>query len=80
MMEHPITEQDFNDWVTSPVTKKLFKALVNEREDMKEGLVNDNYENPDLVKGRCQAIALLLDVTFEGLYNEPNVVKEPIRN
>lgn len=69
-MEHPITEDEFNEWIHSPVTKKVFKRLVSEREDMKEGLVNMIYEHEDLVKGRCQAIALILDITYEGLMNE----------
>jgi hypothetical protein len=70
-MEHPVTEEMFLEWVHSSVTQKLFKALINEREEMKEGLVNDNYERPDLVKGRCQAIALILDIKYEELYNDP---------
>ena len=67
-MEHPITLQDFEEWIQNDVTKKVFRVLIQEREDMKEGLVNDNYEQPDLVKGRCQAIALILDITYERLF------------
>ena len=69
-MEHPVTEDMFISWTQDPVTKKFFKRLVAEREEMKEGLINAIYEHEDLVKGRCQAIALMLDVTYEGLFNE----------
>lgn len=62
-----VTKELFEEWTTNPVTKKVFKKLMTEREDMKEGLVNDNYEFPEMVKGRCQAIALILDVTYEDL-------------
>ena len=67
----PVTRELFEEWTTHPVTRKFFKTLVNEREDMKEGLVNGIYEVPDLVRGRCQAIALILDITYEALFDEP---------
>ena len=63
-----VKEEEFLEWVTLPVTKKLFKKLQAEREEMKEGLVNSVYFNEDRVKGRCDAIALLLDVKYEDLY------------
>tara|TARA_R110000868_G_scaffold75542_3_gene217808 strand:- start:4066 stop:4302 length:237 start_codon:yes stop_codon:yes gene_type:complete len=62
-----ITEEMFEEWMTTPVTLKLFKLLKAEREDMKEGLVNDAYEHPELVKGRCQALGLLLDLEYVDL-------------
>ena len=64
----PVTEEDFKEWVQSPVTKKFFRILVDEREEMKEGLVNGNYENEEMVKGRCQALALILDIDYKDLY------------
>jgi len=70
-----VTRESFEDWTTHPVTRKVFKQLIKEREDMKEGLVNSIYEYPEMVKGRCQAIALILDITYEDLHSE-----QPKRN
>ncbi len=67
-----ITKQDFDEWLISPVTKKFFKVLEEEREEMKEILVNGNPEFPDIVKGRCQAIALITSVTYEEMFHERN--------
>ena len=63
-----VKEEEFLEWITLPVTKKFFKKLTDEREEMKEGLVNQSYFNDDVVRGRCQAIALILDVKYEDLY------------
>lgn len=64
-----ITEEEFQEWIGSPVTQRLFKVLGKEREEMKEGLVYDSYDNPEDVKGRCRAIAIILDITYGGLMN-----------
>lgn len=63
-----VKEEEFLEWKTLPVTKKLFKKLESEREEMKEGLVNQSYFNDDIARGRCQAIALILDVQYTDLY------------
>ena len=63
-----VTEVEFNEWLQSPVTIQLKKALHAEREEMKEGIMQDCYDNPDKVKGMCQAIANLLTVRYEDLY------------
>ena len=60
-----VTEEVFEDWKQHPVTKRLFKLLDSEREEMKEGLVYDTYSNPEDVKGRCRAIGILLNITYE---------------
>ena len=70
-MSIPITTEMFEEWVTSPVTQKFFKKILNEREDMKENLINDRYENPEVVKGMCRAIALILDINYEDLHEQP---------
>lgn len=66
----PVTEEEFEEWKQNPVTVKLFKVLKNEREGMKEGLIYDTFENPEEVKGRCRAIAQLLDLSYEDLYDD----------
>jgi hypothetical protein len=35
---------------------------------MKEGLVNDIYEHPEVVKGMCKSIALILNLEYEDLH------------
>ena len=69
-----ITEQEFEEWMSSRVTLRLFKMLRQEREDMKEGLVSDSYEQPELVKGRCQALGLLLELEYRDIL-EPGEIK-----
>jgi len=64
-----VTEEAFEEWRHHPVTQRLFKVLGKEREEMKEGLVYNSYEDPEDVKGRCRAIAIILDITYEGLMN-----------
>ena len=64
-----ITEEAFEEWKSSPVTLKLMKMLKADREEMKEGLVYDTFDNPDEVKGRCRAVAIILDLSYEELMN-----------
>mgnify|MGYP003658426640 CR=1 FL=1 len=66
----PVTPDMFEEWTGHPVTQKFFKKLLKEREEMKENLVNDIYEFPDKVKGRCECIALILDIKYEDMFDE----------
>jgi len=69
-MSAPVTQQDFEEWLTIPATKKFFKKIRDEREQMKEGLINDVYERPEVVKGMCKAIALILNIEYEDLHEQ----------
>lgn len=62
-----ITKEQFLAWKHDPVTELLLQRIAQEREDMKEGIVNDAYENPEEVKGRCRAIAMLLEMDYHDL-------------
>jgi hypothetical protein len=64
-----ITSEMFLEWQHSPVTKGLFKALYNEREFLKEGLVSGSFDSTEelKVKGRCETVALILNLTYEEL-------------
>ena len=62
-----ITQQEFLDWVENPVTKELKKALHNDREYMKEQLVRGNASDEMEIRGRCNAILSLLNLTYEDL-------------
>ena len=67
-MEH-ITEESFEDWKYHPVTKKLMKRMLEEREQMKEGVINNIYDNLEEVRGRCVAISNLLNLEYEDLFD-----------
>jgi len=68
----PVTQEGFTEWLTSPVTLKMFHTLKAEREQLKEGLVYGNFEYPDEVRGMCKAISNFLDVSYEDLYGNPS--------
>ena len=51
----------------NPVTKALRKSLHSDREYLKEMLVRGNVENEEEVKGRCNAVLNILNITFEDL-------------
>lgn len=55
------------EWVESPVTKALKKALYNDREYMKEQLVRGNATDEAEIKGRCNAVLNILNITYEDL-------------
>ena len=49
------------------MTKALKKALYNDREYLKEMLVRGNVDNEEEVKGRCNAVLNILNITYEDL-------------
>jgi small nuclear ribonucleoprotein (snRNP)-like protein len=49
------------------VTKALKKALHNDREYLKEMLIRGNVDNEEEVKGRCNAVLNILNITYEDL-------------
>jgi hypothetical protein len=49
------------------VTKALKKALYNDREYMKEQLVRGNATDEAEIKGRCNAVLNILNITYEDL-------------
>jgi hypothetical protein len=68
MALEPVTTEAFEEWKHHPVTKRLMKMLMSDRETMKEGLVNDSFEHAEEVKGRCRAIAIILNLEYEDLF------------
>jgi len=62
-----VTRELFDDWASHPVTQRLMKRLLADREMMKEGLVNNAWTDEAEVKGRCRAIAVLLNLEYEDL-------------
>jgi hypothetical protein len=62
-----VTKEEFLEWKEHPATKALLKALRSDREYMKEMVVRGNTANVEEVKGRCNAIISILDLTYEDL-------------
>ena len=63
-----VSSENFDEWKHHPVTKRLLKMLSNDRETMKEGLVNNAFDDEQEVKGRCRAIAIILSLEYEDLF------------
>jgi hypothetical protein len=63
-----VSSDNFDEWKHHPVTKRLLKMLSNDRETMKEGLVNNAFDDEQEVKGRCRAIAIILSLEYEDLF------------
>jgi len=66
-----VSSDSFEEWKHHPVTKRLMKTLSDDREQMKEGLINNAFEDESEVKGRCRAIAVLLNLEYEDLFETP---------
>jgi len=62
-----LTQQEYLDWVEHPATKALKKALNKDREYLKEMWCRGNLTNEEEVKGRCNAILGILNITYEDL-------------
>jgi hypothetical protein len=41
----PVSRENFEEWTFHPVTKHLMKMLQNDREAMKEGLINNAFDD-----------------------------------
>lgn len=67
-----VTKDSFEEWRHHPVTKRLMKLLESDRETMKEGLINNAFDDELEVKGRCRAIAIILNLEYEDLFETSN--------
>jgi hypothetical protein len=63
-----VSPDNFEEWKHHPVTKRLMKMLLADRETMKEGLINNAFDDELEVKGRCRAIAIILNLEYEDLF------------
>ncbi len=68
-MKTVVTQQEYQEWLESPVTKAFFKALEANREELKENIVVGLYdEKQELeVKGICKSVINILDMSYEQL-------------
>jgi uncharacterized phage-associated protein len=67
-MSEPLTQESFEEWKHHPVTNRLMKMLLADRENMKEGLINSSFEDENEVKGRCRAIGVILTLEYSDLF------------
>ena len=68
-----LTQQEFQEWKQEEVTKAFFKALQNNREELKEGLVSGLYDDRIMdVQGRCAAVLQIITVEYEDLVESLN--------
>lgn len=67
-----VTQEEYNNWLLDPVTKLFFKTLHKDREELKELWASGGVENEEEVKGRCAAVASILNMDFEDLVGERN--------
>jgi hypothetical protein len=70
-----VSQDNFEEWKHHPVTKRLMKMLSADRETMKEGLVNNAFGDEQEVKGRCRAIAIILDLEYGDLFEATQKVE-----
>lgn len=63
-----VSLDNFEEWRHHPVTRRLMKMLLADRETMKEGLINNAFDDELEVKGRCRAIAIILNLEYEDLF------------
>ena len=61
-----VTEPEYNDWLEHRVTKAFKKALFNDREYLKEILLGGTEDDAN-VRGRAEAIRLILTLDYESL-------------
>lgn len=68
-MKKAVTQQEYQEWLESSVTKAFFKALEANREELKENIVVGLYdEKQELeVKGICKSVINILDMSYEQL-------------
>ena len=72
MLFEIVTKETFDEWKHHPVTKRLMKMLQADRESMKEGLINNAFDEEMEVKGRCRAIAVIINLEYEDLFDTTN--------
>lgn len=63
-----VSQDSFEEWKHHPVTKRFMKMLEIDRESMKEGLINNAFEEEAEIKGRCRVIAVILNIEYEDLF------------
>jgi len=61
-----VTEQEFQEWKGSRVTKAFFKAVANDREWLKEMLLAGTEDDAG-IRGRAAACTSILSLTYEEL-------------
>lgn len=68
------SEDEFLEWKQNPVTVEFFRLLKTKREEFKENLIADVYEDEGFVKGKASAMLELIEMKWsdlqEGIYGQ----------
>ncbi len=59
------TESEFLDWKENDVTKAFFKKVLDKREQIKEDVVHQLYDNPEFACGKAMLAEELLSMDYE---------------
>lgn len=64
------TKEEYLDWIRNDVTRVFFDRIKERREDSKELLAMNRNEDPEWMRGYCQALLDILHTEFEDLQEE----------
>lgn len=64
-----IKREEFEEWLNNPVTKELKKSLKNQIQEVKDGLIDNIYEQESRAKGMAKGYQNIVDLVYEDLYN-----------
>jgi hypothetical protein len=67
-----ISNEEWHTWKYSDTGKVFFSLLRKKREEMKENLINNKYEDEEFVKGKAMVLYELLNLDYESLLEEIN--------
>jgi DNA-binding transcriptional regulator GbsR (MarR family) len=64
-----ITEQEFKEWLESPITIRLKRQIATDVSDMKDMLCDTtDLETIREIQGRIKAASNFLEIKYEDLY------------
>lgn len=65
-----VTEDEFLEWKQMSITKQFFSNLKQKREELKEHIVHNAYENDEFAKGKVMALLELIEMNYEQFMEE----------
>lgn len=61
------TIEEYRDWKSSDVTKTFFQKVMERREDLKEVLAMSRGEDPEYLRGYCQALLDIANTDYQDM-------------
>ncbi len=65
-----VTEEEFLEWKQMSFTKQFFSNLKQKREELKEHVVQNAYENDEFAKGKIMALLELIEMDYPQFMEE----------